>query len=133
MEKLLAKSNGLELSIHSKIVSETAGLLLTKISDVEIINRFNPTIKTSALLHDIGKLTSNFQNFLNGKIKKPNLKFRHNEIGWAFLSKYLSQEYCDRSIILNTVYWHHGISNQIEKHTDTEILSLLDDTSINNI
>lgn len=133
MIKLLAKSNGLQLNNHSQIVSETASLLLKKISSKEIVNRYNNVVLFSSFLHDIGKLTTNFQKFLNNKVKKPNLKFRHNEIGWAFLSKYLKSDFTDKSMILNIVYWHHGISNQIEKHTDTEILNLLDEESINNM
>ena len=89
MGKFLAKSNGLELNIHSQIVSETALQLFNKISNEEIINRYKGIVMFSSLLHDIGKLTINFQKFLKNDIKKPTLKFRHNEIGWAFLSKYL--------------------------------------------
>tara|TARA_R110000782_G_scaffold270273_1_gene370187 strand:+ start:9471 stop:11717 length:2247 start_codon:yes stop_codon:yes gene_type:complete len=133
MGKFLAKSNGLELNIHSQIVSKTALQLFNKISNEEIINRYKDIVMFSSLLHDIGKLTINFQKFLKNEVKKPNLKFRHNEIGWAFLSKYLKYDFTDKSMILNIVYWHHGISNQIEKHTDTEILDLLGEDSINNM
>lgn len=107
--------------------------MLNKIATKEIIDRYSETIKYSALLHDIGKLTINFQKFLNRKSQKPNLKFRHNEIGWAFLSKYLSDDFENKSIIINSVHWHHGISNKIEGHTDTEILDSLDEKSINNM
>ncbi len=130
--KIIAKSNGLILMTHSLIVSKTAQLLFDKMSNGDIVNRFNEIIKFSSLLHDIGKGTTKFQELLNSN-KKPNLKFRHNEIGWAFLSKYLKDEFPNKSMILNIVYWHHGISNQIEKHTDIEILNLLDDISINNM
>ena len=133
MKKLLAKSNGLELNIQSQIVSETSRILFNNISDEQIISRYNNVVMFSSQLHDIGKLTTNFQNFLNNKVKKPNLKFRHNEIGWAFLSKYLTHDFKDKSLILNIVYWHHGISNQIGKHTDTEILSYLDEESVKNM
>jgi len=132
MKNYIAKSNGLGIKIHSEIVSKTGLILLGRMTD-DNQNRFDDIVKFSALLHDIGKLTNNFQKFLNGKLKKPNLKFRHNEIGWAFLSKYLSDNFEKKSIITNIVYWHHGISNQIEKHTDTQILDSLDEVSINNM
>jgi CRISPR-associated endonuclease Cas3-HD len=105
----IAKSNGLSLDIHSKIVSEISSMLSNKIMLDNINIRFNETIKYASLLHDIGKLTTNFQKFLKGKLKKPNLKFRHNEIGWAIVSKYLSKDFNNRDIILNIIYWHQGI------------------------
>jgi CRISPR-associated endonuclease/helicase Cas3 len=137
MNKKIAKSNGLSLVNHSKIVEKYGLILLGKIvDDNSPINRFNDIIKYSCILHDIGKLTTNFQKFINGDKKSPGYKFRHNEIGWAFLSKYLSEDLVDlesREIILNIVYWHHGISNKLNKHTDVEILSTLDADSINNM
>lgn len=129
----IAKSNGLSLDIHSKIVSEISSILSNKIMLDNINIRFNETIKYASLLHDIGKLTTNFQKFLKGKLKKPNLKFRHNEIGWAIVSKYLSKDFNNRDIILNIIYWHHGISNQVAKFTDNEILNSLDKQSIDNM
>jgi HD superfamily phosphohydrolase len=65
--KLLAKSNGLELKVHSQIVSKTSLLLLNNISSKEIADRYSKTISYSALLHDIGKLTNS--KILNGKLK----------------------------------------------------------------
>jgi hypothetical protein len=41
--KLLAKSNGLELKVHSQIVSKTS-LLLNNISSKEIADRYSKTI-----------------------------------------------------------------------------------------
>lgn len=135
---MLAKSNGLSLEMHSNIVKEYAVLLFNRIvNDYETQCRFIDVVKYASLLHDIGKLTINFQDFLGGKSKSPGLKFSHNEIGWAFLSKYLSDDFLDlesREMILNIVYWHHGINpSKLSKHTDVEILSTLDEDSINNM
>lgn len=133
---MLGKSNGLDLKQHSLIVKSYAMELLSKIVDNESKERFSEVILLSSMLHDIGKLTINFQDFLKGKRKTPGLKFRHNEIGWAFLSKFLSDDLINlekREMLLNIVYWHHGISNQIQKHTDTEILESLDKKSIENM
>jgi CRISPR-associated endonuclease Cas3-HD len=133
---MIAKSNGLNLKEHSLIVNEYALELLYKIINHNSQERFLDVVKFSSMLHDIGKLTINFQDFLKGKRKTPGLKFRHNEIGWAFLSKYLSEDLMNienREMLLNIVYWHHGISNQIQKHTDTEILESLDKKSLENM
>ena len=133
---MIAKNNGLGLKEHSLIVKEYALKLLQKIVNNVSKERFIDIVKFSSLLHDIGKLTVNFQDFLEGKRKTPGLKFRHNEIGWAFLSKYLSEDLMSiekREMLLNIVYWHHGISNQIQKHTDSEILESLDKKSIENM
>jgi CRISPR-associated endonuclease/helicase Cas3 len=135
-KKQLAKSNGLDIKTHSEIVSKVSLELSKRILKESNLERFEDIIKYSSLLHDIGKLTIKFQKFLNNEIKKPGLKFRHNEIGWAFLSKYLSEDFLnevDREIILNIVYWHHGISNKINKHTDVEILNSLEEESIENM
>jgi CRISPR-associated endonuclease/helicase Cas3 len=133
----LAKSDGLSLELHSQIVEKYATKLFTTIIDDEEFKfKYNEVVKYASLFHDIGKLTTNFQKFLNGGKKKPGYKFRHNEIGWAFLSKYLSDDFINyeiREIILNIVYWHHGISNKLQNHTDVEILSTLDDNSIQNM
>jgi CRISPR-associated endonuclease Cas3-HD len=134
MEKILAKSNGLSLEAHSKIIEEVSVRLIEKIINNETVKvEYSETIRLSSLLHDIGKATKNFQEFLNGNRNKPNLTFRHNEIGWAFLSKYLSDEFKNKDLILNIVHWHHGISNIVGKHTDTEILNSICDESIENM
>jgi CRISPR-associated endonuclease Cas3-HD len=133
MEKSFAKSNGLSLENHSNIVSKISTIFANKTMSNDFFLRYENVIKYSSQLHDIGKLTKKFQEFLISKRKSPNLKFRHNEIGWAFLSKYLSNEFEYKDFILNIVYWHHGISNKVNSHTDTEILNSLDDTSIKNM
>lgn len=133
-KKILAKSSGLTLDTHSKIISVVSMILLNKIVMVgDVLVRFKNIIELSALLHDIGKCTIVFQKFLYDTSKTTKNKFRHNEIGWAFLSKYLSNNIEDRNLILNIVYWHHGISNQMNKYTDTEILNTLDEKSISQM
>ncbi len=133
MEKSFAKSNGLSLENHSNIVSNISSIFANKTMGNNFFLRYENVINYSSQLHDIGKLTKNFQEFLTGKRKSPNLKFRHNEIGWAFLSKYLSNEFEHKDFILNIVYWHHGISNKVNSNTDTEILNSLDEISIKNM
>ena len=130
----IAKSNGLTLKTHSLIVNECANKLCDSLNlTPNIRDNYTQVVELSSKLHDIGKCTKNFQRFLNGELQKPNLKFRHNEYGWALLSKYLSDEIPYKRLILNIVYWHHGISNQLCKHTDSEILETIDEESKENM
>lgn len=135
---MLAKSNGLSLEAHSNIVKEYALELFSRIiTDYETQTRFIDVIKYASLFHDIGKFETSFQRYLKGEIKSPKMKFSHNEISWAFLSKYLNDDFLDlesREMVLNIVYWHHGINpSKLSKHTDVEILSTLDEETINNM
>lgn len=133
-KKFLAKSSGVTIQDHSTIIEKTALLLLWEISkDYDTYNRFKHAVKYSALLHDIGKLTTKFQKFMYGKLRKPSLKYRHNENGWAFLSAHLADNFPNRDIILNITYWHHGTSNAPCKHTDTKILSELSPECLSNM
>ena len=123
MNKIFAKSNGTTLSDHSELVAKVAVAIMVKsgVNDPELIE----TTRLAGLLHDIGKCTSQFQKKL-GKIEDDNiesrLKFRHNEVGWAFLSKYLSFNRNINPFILDAVYWHHGITNNMCEFMDTQIL-----------
>ena len=130
---MLAKSNGLTLKEHSKIVNITSQKILNYICSYDDLERFTEIVKYSSLLHDIGKLTTQFQNLLKGLTKNTKSTHRHNEVGWAFLSKYLDDDFPNKEIILNIVYWHHGISNEPTKHTDTKIVETIDEESIKSM
>lgn len=150
MGDLIAKSNDVELVQHSKNVSVVARYIAEKYMGVggdeqDILD----LISISGLLHDIGKATDKFQVALK-KNKKKNIgtKFRHNEIGGAFLYKYLvfndaytssrRVNYSDVSnthcrMIANIVYWHHGISNRMAGHKIGKVLESVSSAEINTI
>lgn len=127
----LAK-NDVTIKNHSEITNHYSELLYNKLfsngDEREVRILFY-----SSYLHDIGKLTSSFQKFLNGTVVKPNNKYSHNEIGWAFLTTYLSDDFKDKEIINNIVYWHHGITNEQSSDNSVSILNSVDQESINNM
>lgn len=130
-KKFLSKDNGITIFEHSESVKDFA-LAISKrflIDDKDI----NECIKISALLHDIGKITEKFQKFLKGKKTELKSKFRHNEIGWAVLSKYLNVNKDVFSHIIDAVYWHHGISNELSKYSNNDILEHINQKDIDNM
>jgi len=123
-----AKSIGVTLLTHNKNVSIVAEHIAGK-----MISNIEPdvlrSIKIGAILHDIGKIIPRFQKLLESN-KKTGLKFRHNEIGWAFILKYTN---LDNELISNLIYWHHGISNKMSVHSCEDVLSGLTDDDINKL
>lgn len=122
---ILAKSYGITLIDHSKLVANIA----IEIANESMLNddkSLRDVIKLAGLLHDIGKCSEQFQD----KLKKPNftednsearLPYRDNELGWAFLSRYLTLPAEELKFILDAVYWHHGISNKMCEYNDTDV------------
>ena len=132
MNKILAKSIGIDLIKHSKNVNLTSNKIINKI--LKEPNELTlEVIKLGSLLHDIGKTTEEFQKMLTGKIKKSKNKFRHNEIGWAFLYRYLNVNSEILKQVLDAVYWHHGISNRLNNNNHFEILESISDNDIENM
>lgn len=137
MKEILAKSDGTTLINHSKLVSKFA-LEIAKTSMLDCDKELENSVLIGALLHDIGKCTNFFQNKLKKNVddnlveeKLPsNKNFRHNEIGWAFLRRYLYLEEDILRRVLDVVYWHHGISNEFNKYYDTDIIKELTEEEI---
>jgi CRISPR-associated endonuclease/helicase Cas3 len=141
MRNILAKSSGQNLIDHSILVSKFA----VEIANQTLLNndeRLIKIIKLSSLLHDIGKCTDFFQNKLKKGVFDEQIddtlpkskKFRHNEISWAFLSRYLTflnKE--DSNKVLNMVYWHHGISNIFGNYKDTDVIKDLTEKEISTM
>lgn len=129
----LAKQN-IKLSEHSNRVANYAVAIAEQTLKENHFLEYKEAIKLAALLHDIGKITSNFQRLLvidsYEEINKKN-KFRHNEIGWALVSKYLKHKYS--KLISSTIYWHHGISNKMSVNFLDEILDSLNEGDEENM
>jgi CRISPR-associated endonuclease Cas3-HD len=128
MSKALAKSNKntkILLVDHSKRVSENCIKALSTIYNQDVYDDYKEIIRLSGLLHDIGKATTNFQKKLKNEETEIKSKFLHNEIGWAFLYEYLDVPSNVLELIINSVYWHHGIINKMCGSTSVSILNLL--------
>lgn len=128
-KNLLAKSEGISLIEHSKNVAKFA----SSIAKNTLINKTHELIyiiNITALLHDIGKSTKNFQDLLYKRKRKDKSKFRHNEIGWAFLQRFLNVDEKYLKYICDGVYWHHGISNKMNSYSCSDILNSLSEDDI---
>ena len=124
----IAKSDGIDLYQHSKYVEEAALEILKQSVDDFKYNKYKNIISIASLLHDIGKCTKSFQKYLLTS-KSTKFKYLHNQIGWAFLSKHLIID--DIELILDAVYWHHGVMNN--DITNDDILESLNNDDINNM
>lgn len=124
-----AKSTGISLVSHSIQVSEVAVKIAKTLG---LQNELIETIRISALLHDIGKACKSFQNMLDNHDNegKGKNKFRHNEIGWAFLKKNLIKNNklgYRLDLVLDSVYWHHGITNKMNANYIDQIFKDISD------
>lgn len=131
VQEILAKSSGIRLVNHSKNVAFLSKYIAEKylgVRDETLIN----VIYVSGLLHDIGKGYSDFQTYLKTEKKKKH-KFRHNEIGGAFIRQYLNVNGIDKlnllshdsdllQLFVSAVYWHHGITNRMGDNYFEEVL-----------
>ena len=97
--------------------------------NIDILNY----VWNSAILHDIGKCTDNMQNYLKSN-KKSKIKYLHNEIGWAFLTR-CGVENKINNYVLDAVYWHHGIfsENNMAKYDVSNICTNLSDSDVKNM
>lgn len=130
--KILAKDCGIDLITHSQNVSKAAIEIFNNVlsyKDDELLE----IVKIGSLLHDIGKANEEFQLKLRKKNYKTTNKFRHNEIGWAFLELYFKHNSEIKNMIGKCVYWHHGISNKLNSYDSEEVLSSISQQSIENM
>jgi CRISPR-associated endonuclease Cas3-HD len=100
-EYLLGKSDGkISLNKHTLTVLNYA---IGMCDILEVSDDVRKAVIASALLHDIGKIKSDFQNRLNGKYVK---HVYHNIDAWAVLKTILNDNKLNL-IILSAIYWHH--------------------------
>lgn len=140
VKNALAKSTGTKLITHNKNVSFCAVYIAKyylKISDKELLE----FIRVNGLLHDIAKILKKFQDMLNNNYNSFKNKFRHNEIGGAFIYKYLDIKnlnilnFNNNTInyISDSVYWHHGISNKQHNDFIDDVLSTVTEDELNDL
>lgn len=111
--EFLAKSDGTSLKQHSINVANKTINILCKSG---VTNKEYIDIATiAAILHDCGKTSPTFQNYLNEQ--KEDAFSRHNEIGFALMNLlidknygfYNKNEYID--YVTHTVLYHHSPFN----------------------
>ena len=102
---MLSNSKGQALIDHSRAVS----LVAQEMSQIcGYSERLQNLAYTAGLLHDIGKATKSFQDYLaTGQTDEEAISPMHHEISWAFLVKHhgISD---DNYLIFNAIYWHHA-------------------------
>lgn len=134
MEELKSDSKGTSLEVHSKAVAKIAVMMAER---MELINDdLKSIIRKAALLHDIGKCYSEYQNYIcRGDISKEFevKRLLHNEISWAILKIILPPK-DEKSQILYPIYWHHSkdvLSDK--KEYATAIVKMLSDENIQKV
>ena len=111
--EFLAKSDGTSLKLHSiNVANKTIDILCKSgVTNKEYIN----IATIAAILHDCGKTSPTFQNYLNEQ--QEDAFSRHNEIGFALMNLlidknygfYNKNEYID--YVTHTVLYHHSPFN----------------------
>lgn len=129
LNQVLAKSSGVSLVEHSRLVAKVAVELATQ-NLMEPDDELIRAIELGALLHDIGKSQETFQKKVMGAkegvdidLVEKKMPYRHNEVAWSFLSRFIEFNTNSRvaNIVKDIVYWHHGISKDMASYNDTDI------------
>lgn len=102
---MLANSKGQNLVDHLKAAAYVAQEM-ARICGYD--KRLQELAYTAGLLHDIGKATKSFQDYLStSRSDNESILPMHHEISWAFLiQKYGISP--DNSLIFSAIYWHHA-------------------------
>ena len=148
MGNLLAKSEingGTTLIDHSKAVTNFTAFLFDRIINSKAeFSDANHSIKelrneliACAAMHDIGKCSKSFQEFIKSKrnsnkvyddgLEKNDKLITHNVIGWAYLNNYtdFSKE------VKSAVLYHHVVLDYMADLTAKQIIGKCKDDSLN--
>lgn len=125
---LLSEVKGITLLEYSKLRAlfavEIAKLTLRR-SELNLIEN----IRISALLQDIGKCCHNHQKAIKNQSMVKKAKFLNNEIGWAFLTKYIHEK--GYEFVLDSIYWNNGITTNRNKtmggYNNNNVLDTVDE------
>ena len=122
---LLANTRGQSLKEHSLAVALYGHLFLRSLKFKSSIEKeLNQYLIRSALLHDTGKVSSDFQQYIKKQINKDLVHdmpedaegFRpksfkgpyHNEISWAYAENFIDFDNPKtKEAVYHSVYWHH--------------------------
>lgn len=117
IKSILAKSNGTTLYDHTREVINLVDMLCYGIKDKDFITR----CRTAAVLHDIGKCTSGFQDMMKNKIYPDDN--RHNVLSWAFAMGCLPHDMFLPQIT-DAVLYHHSVP--VNNDHPTKVCDILD-------
>lgn len=148
MGKYLAKNDGTLLIDHLNNTVKVAEIYINEVYP-NISEQLKKISLLSCKLHDILKVQKTFQQYITGDIKYESQKFYHNEIGWAFLKRYINKEYIENylnlddfddlclddyiNLITDSIYFHHGNNYDINKPNINDILNELNDYDLQNV
>ena len=124
---LLANTQKQPLKEHSIAVALHGHLLVKSLKfKTNIERKINKYVICSSLLHDIGKVSNNFQRYIKTKSAHNEIKDMpmdaessrpktfigpfHNEISWSYIANPNSIKFDNiktKEIVRHSVYWHH--------------------------
>ena len=144
-ENLFAKSEingGITLTDHSKAVTNFAHFLFNEIIDSKAkfsnanrpIKELHDELIACAAMHDIGKCSKSFQEFIKSKrnnnkvyddgLEKNDKLITHNVIGWAYLNNYTDFGEEVKSAVLH----HHVVLDYMTDLTAKQIIKKNEDS-----
>lgn len=138
MINYIAKKDGVLLLDHLNNTSFIAEIYIDLVYP-NISTSLRKTAIIACKLHDVLKIQNSFQEYIKGNTKYESQKFYHNELGWAFLKRYLNKDYFKNylnlssfdelclsdyiNLITDSIYFHHGNNYEEIKPNNNEILN----------